>query len=114
LPPDGLLPESVYIAIENKALKEGNVDLLRRLATESSISSEATGMGQRIRMLGERDPDSAVVAMRELAETRKKVLEKRLKTTASKATSKEIQQIRVAKPKVTRQTFNEFVESLRC
>jgi hypothetical protein len=114
LPPEHLLPESVYIAVENKALKDGNVDMLRKLATEGSLSSEATGMGQRIRMLGERDPDSAVTAMRKLVEARTKAIEKRTGKTVNKAVSDEIKQIRAAKPKVTKETWGSFVDSLKC
>lgn len=114
LPPGDLLPESVYVAVENAALKSGNVDLLRRLATESSLSSEATGMGQRIRMLGERDPDSAVTAMRKLAETRKAAAEKKLGKPIASAVKDETKQIKAATPKPTKETFNSFVESLKC
>lgn len=114
LPPGDLLPESVYTVVENHALKTGNVDLLRRLATESSLSGEATGMGQRIRMLGERDPDSAVAAMRKLAETRKAAAEKKLGKPVTKAVSDTVKEIRVAKPKVAKETFASFVDSLKC
>lgn len=114
LPPEHLLPESVYIAVENHALKTNDIELLRKLATESSVSSEATGMGQRIRMLAERDPDSAVTAMRKVAEARKAALERKTGKTVEKATSSEIRAIRAAKPKVTKQSFNEFIDSIRC
>src|SRR5262249_49321257 len=45
-PPAGLLPESVFTAVENRALKEGDVDTLRDLATSSSRPVEASTMGQ--------------------------------------------------------------------
>lgn len=114
LPPEGLLPESVYTAVENHALKTGDADTLRSLATESSLSSEATGMGQRIRLLGERDPDSAVVKMRQLAETRKQAFEKQSKSTLAKAVTKTSREIKSAIPSVKRQDWGSFVESLRC
>lgn len=66
LPPSEVLPESVFIAVENQALKNGDVETLRDLAMSSSLSLEATGMGQRIRMLAERDPNSAVRAIRDV------------------------------------------------
>jgi hypothetical protein len=66
LPPEGILPESVFVAVENHAIQIGDVELLRQLATASSLPTEATGMGQRIRMLAERDPNSAVTAMKKV------------------------------------------------
>lgn len=83
--PDGVLPESVYVAVENKALKEGDVETLRRLATESTRVSEATVMGQRIRTLGEREPDSAVTKMQEVVKSREAKAEKKTGKKASES-----------------------------
>lgn len=107
-PPVGLLPESVYIAVENKALKEGNVQLLNDLAHSSRVT-EATTMGQRIRTLGERDPDSAVAAIREIVDARKP----KSKIEVAKVTS-EAKAIQETVKKTTRQDWNSFVESIRC
>jgi hypothetical protein len=77
LPPEGILPESIFVAVENHAIQTGDVALLRDLATSSNLTTEATGMGQRLRMLAERDPNSAVsaiqkvVKIKEAAATRK-------------------------------------------
>jgi len=115
-PPEGLLPESVYVALEDAAIKNGDVQLLRELATSSSLSSEATGMGQRIRMLAERDPDSAVTQMRAVADAKKAAIEKQLKKSYSQAEKETVAKIKsVAKPKVpTRMDWSAFAESLKC
>lgn len=113
-PPEGLLPESVFIAVEHTAAKTGNVDLLRRLATESKLTSEATGMGQRIRMLGERENHSPVAAIKKVQEARTAAFEKRTGKSAPKAISDEIKAIRAAKPRPTKLTWNTFVESIKC
>lgn len=112
--PEDLLPESVFIAVEHAATKTGNTELLRKLATESHLTSEATGMGQRIRMLGERDTNSAVSNIKKVSDARKAAFERKSKTTVAKATGDEIKQIRAAKPKVTKETWSSFVDSIKC
>jgi hypothetical protein len=70
LPPNDILPESIFTAVENQALAKGDVGTLRDLA-KSSLTTEATAMGQRIRALAERNPDSAVKAMQDVIKGRK-------------------------------------------
>lgn len=117
-PPEGLLPESAFVAVEKQAHKTGNVDLLRRLATESTLSSEATGMGQRIRLLGERNPNSAVTGIRKVVEARKTAAEAKLVkkgTTVNKEISATVRQIRQSTPmKITRQDWHAFIEGIKC
>jgi hypothetical protein len=113
VPPAHILPESVFTAVELKAQATGDIDLLRQLA-HSSLTTEATAMGQRIAALAQRNTGSAVTSIREITQARTKAIEAKLKTTAAKATSNEIKAIRAAKPKVTRETFASFVDSLKC
>jgi hypothetical protein len=112
-PPAGLLPESVLVAVENKAIADGNIDLLRELAHGDRVG-EASVMGQRIRTLAERDPESLVGAIQKVSEARKAALERRIGQSAEKAVAAEVRQIRSAKPKVTKETFASFVDSLKC
>lgn len=63
-PPVDVLPESVLVAVENDATERGDVETLRQLATNSYLSVEAKTMGQRLRTLAERDPYSALSAMK--------------------------------------------------
>ncbi len=67
--PHGILPESVLIAVEQKALAEGDVGTIRDLAS-GGLTEEATTMGQRIRALRDRDPDSPVVAIQRIEDAR--------------------------------------------
>ncbi len=111
--PDGLLPESVFVAVENRALREGDVDTLRRLATESNLTSEATTMGQRIRTLAERNPDSPVAAIRTVAKAREAAAARRTGSVelAREQVAKEIT-ARVKAP--TPKDWATFVKSIQC
>lgn len=112
-PPAHILPESVFTAVENKALKDGNVDLLRQLATSTRVG-EATAMGQRIRALAERNPDSAVGKMKELSDARVAAVEKKTGKPISKSINETVKQIQQSKMKVTRQDWASFVEGIKC
>lgn len=76
-PPSNLLPESVFVALENYATETKNIDVLRQLATQSDLTMQATGMGQRLRMLAERNPDSAVKIMSDIVKVKDKVITKK-------------------------------------
>ena len=101
--------------MENHALKNGNVDLLRSLATLSTLPTEATGMGQRIRMLAERNPDSAVSAMRQVQLAREAAAKKRFGTPEKvvKRIQTEIKiEMRKTAPKA--KDWASFLEEVRC
>jgi hypothetical protein len=115
LPPPGLLPESVFTALEQYATKKGDIELLRDLATSSALSVEASAMGQRIRMLGEREPHSAVSIIRTVARNRENAAVKKLKgKTLVEAKAATVAEIRrhIEKPKAD--AWSSFVESIKC
>lgn len=115
-PPEGLLPESAFVALEKHAEATNNVGLLKELATQSSLVSEATGMGQRISMLAERDPDSAVSNMRTVAAAKKAAVEKQLKKSyaaAEKETIDKIKSVIKVKPP-TKTDWSTFIAGLTC
>ena len=117
VPPADLLPESAFVAVENKAIKEGDVNTLRDLATSSSLTEEATVMGQRIRTLGERDPESPVKAINEVVKARDVKAQKKLKVkNVKKAKQKEMKKIKseIKKVSSTAKDWIKFVESLEC
>lgn len=117
LPPEGVLPESVFVAIENKAIKEGDVATLKDLATSSGLTSEATTMGQRIRTLAERDPESPVTAINEVNKARKESAQKRLKTKdTNKSHKEEVAKIKdeIKKVSPTKETWADFIRSIQC
>jgi hypothetical protein len=67
--PRGMIPESVLVAVENRAIQEGDVATIRDLAN-SKLAEQATVMGQRIRTLAERNPDSPVSAIEKIQKLR--------------------------------------------
>jgi len=117
LPPEGVLPESVFVAVENRAIKEGDVATLKDLATSSALTAEATVMGQRIRTLGERDPESPVKAISDVAKAREKeALRKTKAKDIKKAKKAEVDKIKksVKKLSPTKETWADFIKSIQC
>jgi alkylated DNA nucleotide flippase Atl1 len=109
-PPD-ILPESLFVAVENKAVKEGDVNTLRDLATSSGLTGEATTMGQRIRTLAERDPESPVTAIKEVSKAREnKVKESKKLHKSEVANIKE--HIRKVSP--TKEDWDSFIRGIQC
>ena len=110
-PPADLLPESVFIAVENKAIAEGDVGTLRELAS-GKLTEQATTMGQRIRTLAERDPESPVSAMQQVVEARTKRI-----TNPDAATTSAVETLRTHiadATKIDSATWAKFIDSLRC
>lgn len=117
LAPEGMLPESAFVAIENKAVSEGDVATLKDLATSSGLTAEATTMGQRLRTLAERNPDSPVTAIKEIAQAREKTAQKRLNTKEVKKLHKaEVGKIKeeIKKLTPTKEDWNSFIKSIQC
>lgn len=116
LPPHGVLPESVFVALENHAIDSKNVDLLARLANRSTLVGEATGMGQRLRMLAERNPDSAVSQMTDVIKARSKAIEKKTGKTTAKAKSDVVKDIKkkIKQPIPTKEDWTAFVSKITC
>lgn len=112
--PDGdLLPESVFTAVENHALKSGDIDTIRDLATASTRPAEASAMGQRIRMLAERNPNSAVTAIRDVQLARENRAAKTFGKNGSEKIQNEIRaEIQRVAPKA--RDWASFLEEIRC
>ena len=107
--PQGILPEAIFIAMENFAIKGGDVTTLRELATQSGLTLEATAMGQRIRTLAERNPDSPVSAMHEIVRARMEKVKDPVKVK-----NKIKEEIRKEIKKPTKEDWGSFVDSLIC
>jgi len=116
LPPEGILPESVFIAVENRAIKNKDVNTLRRLATESGLSNEATLMGQRIRTLAERVEDSPTAAMAKVIKNRKEYYALKHKTPLDEAIKRETDKIKedIKKSAPKKDDWLDFVNSITC
>lgn len=114
--PEGILPEAVLVAVENKAINDGDVATLRDLATNSALSSEATTMGQRIRTLAERDPDSPVAAISDVIKAREAAVEKATGKKVGDAITDAAADIKASVKKVASspKTWEEFAKSLQC
>lgn len=108
--PGDLLPEFVYIAMENKAIAEGDVATLRELAS-SVRTEEATTMGQRIAALATRDPESPVRAMADVAKAREARLgnAKELAAKVSAELSKQLDGITIEPAKL-----KKFIDDITC
>lgn len=115
-PPPGLLPESVFIAVENDALSRGDTDVLRQLATESALVSDATAMGQRIRMLAERNPYSPTSAMDKVAKVRKLNIEEKTGKKVSQLTKETVSDIQseITKAQPKKSEWGLFIDSITC
>jgi hypothetical protein len=110
----GLHPESVLVAVENKAIADGDVSTLRDLAN-SKLTASATEMGKRIRLLGERDTDSPVAAI-------KSVIDKRSGGAANAVAAQRATEIEVGRMQdhiatttsVDRSLVTDLINSLKC
>ena len=115
--PEGLIPEAVLVAVENKALLEGDVSTLVDLATASRLSAEATTMGQRIATLATRDAESPVGAIKEIKSVREKSVEKSVgKKNVEKVKAETVKEIKaeIKKPKMTVDRWAEFLKEIEC
>jgi hypothetical protein len=116
--PEGILPESVFVAVENKAHSENDVNTLRDLATQSSLTSEATTMGQRIRTLAERDPESPVGVIKDLQSAREKAATEKLgkggNLDKAKASIAEDIKTEIKKAAPKAKDWSSFVDSIKC
>lgn len=116
-PPEGLLPESVFVAVENKAIADRDVNTLRDLSVLSNLTTEATTMGQRIRTLAERNPDSPTGAIKEIQIAREKAAAKRLGVKDVKqAKSRIVKEIKekIVKVAYKKEDWKSFIESIEC
>jgi hypothetical protein len=112
-PPTGIIPESVFIAVENQAIAEGNAELITQLATSPRVS-EATALGQRIRMLGERNADSPVARITEIIDARKAAIEKNKVINLNTETAKLKESINKEVGKIKKGDWESFINSIQC
>ncbi len=115
--PNGVIPEALFVAVENEAIRTGDVSLLRDLATRSKLTTEATTMGQRIRTLAERDPESPTGAIKDVLATREKIAQdklghKKLETEKKKVVKRIKEELKQTEPKLS--DWESFIKSLEC
>lgn len=112
-PPAGIIPESVFIAVENYAIASGDAELIKALATSPRVS-EATALGQRIRMLGERNSESPVAIIADITDARRKALEESKVITVEKETAKLQNAIDKEVSKIKKGDWESFIDSIQC
>jgi len=116
LPTNGALPESVFMAVKNQAIKNGDADLLVRLATEEGgVAKESTILGQRIKMLDEQLEDDAFRNINKVAKARRAKLEKK-GVSIPKAKNAEVNKIKseITKAKPVKDEWLSFVDEITC
>ena len=116
-PDPRITPEAFFVAVENKAIREGDAATLHALATDSKLVSEATGMGQRIRTLKERDPNSPTKVIREVSKAREEVAKKNLgKEPVEKVKQKIVKDIKksIKEHTPTIDEWTSFLKELEC
>lgn len=115
--PRGLLPEAAYVAVKNKAVAEGDVETLRNLATQSTLTQQATTMGQRISYLRNVNPENdPVAAIQQVQEARSAAL-KAKGVDVDKAIGDEVaqaQQITRAARAPQPGAWDSFIQSITC
>ena len=118
--PKGILPEAMFKAVESRATKEGDISLIMDLANQSTLTTEATVMGQRIAYLGQTDPLSPVKVIQDinkiLEETvTKKQPNKSLETTKNKIINEDKTAINNEVNKSnTKFSWEQFIRSIQC
>jgi len=110
--PDGVAPQVLFNAVKNRAVKEGDFETLRRLAS-SPIAEERSTAAQTLGSAGfNNEPADAVEAMRAISKEREKVATRRRQPSDVK---KEVAAAKASIRKVTaKETWNSVVDALTC
>jgi hypothetical protein len=111
--PDGLLNNSVWMAVKEYAENTKNINLMRELA-HSDLVTRATGMGQEIAMLAEKNPFSPIELARQIRKERVKTAERRSKTTVEKEAKTVEKVVKKSEAEITKETWNDFIKGLEC
>lgn len=112
--PKELRGASLITGLEEHALKTGDVSLLQEIAN-SPLASETSRSAQELRILAERNPDSPVAIMRDIAKTRSEAAKKRIPGGETKARKTAVKEIKAEIAKAnTKQTWDEFITDLTC
>lgn len=110
--PDGVLGGAFIKAMEDYAIKNGDARLALDIAN-SPLTAETSIYAQELRMLAERDPDSAVAAIQQLKRIKKERAEK-MRETKSKVVREIKEKIKSEKKTTTKETWSSFIDSITC
>lgn len=107
---NGVLPESIYTALEIKAIRDGDVGLIKELVQ----SKLPTYSGQALKALDSVDPNSPVKIMRDITKAREETVKKRTGKDVAEEKVKVVKEIKEKIPKVKKQTWDQFLEEIKC
>lgn len=112
LPPQGILAESVYTALEAKAIREGDVTTIKEL----SQSKVPTLAGQQLKALDSVDPNSPVKILRDIQTALEEKMVKKTGMKTAKAKEVVVKEIKQSLDESTtkRPTWEKFIEDLTC
>lgn len=116
--PDDVLPAFIYMAVEAKATREGDTDLINRLRT-SPFAAEVTTAGRTISALRNRDEYSAVAQIQAVEALKVAAVEKRsgdaqkAKAEAAKETTTQIKRAQKAAMS-KRPSWEDFIKQITC
>ena len=111
--PSGIRGSALIKGVEEYAIKTGNIDLLRSLAI-SPLVSETSIHAQELRLLAERDENSVLTKIQDLANERAKIVEKKYKEKADKLIKKEVSKIKSETKVTSREQWQSFIKSIEC
>ncbi len=111
--PDGMLGGSIIKAMEDHAMATGDAQLALEIAN-SPLTSATSIHAQEMRMLAERNPDSAVVALQRLKKIKEEAVIKKGAPKKERLVEQIQERIKKEKPKATKETWSSFIESVTC
>lgn len=109
LPPNHIIPEMVFAAVEKDAQIRGDGEMLNTLSNKSALTTQASAFGQRIRALAERDDTSPVRAIQDIQRARSS----RATTTRVRAVRDEVRTA-VRRSAPSHDDWSKFVEDITC
>jgi hypothetical protein len=111
--PKGMRAGTILKAMEDYALDKGDASLLRGIAN-SPLTAETSLHAQELRLLAERNPDSAVKIMQDIANKRKADLEDRTGRKINDAVKNEVERIKKEIRVPKKEDWNAFLDSIEC
>lgn len=111
--PSGLRAGALIKAVEEYATQTGDIDLARQLAI-SPLISETSVHAQELRLLAERDQNSVLSRIQEVANERATIVEKKFKKKADKLIKEEVKKIKKKVKKIDKYDWNSFIKSIAC
>jgi len=112
---EGIKPEMLIKTMEDYAQAKGDVNLLRDIA-KSPLVSETSAHAQALRILAERNPESALTNIQKVIKERSTSFERKSGKTIDKATKEVADEIKSkVKQKIpTKQDWDNFINEIKC